>query len=407
MDAVADGSVALVVTSPPYFAGKQYEEELERDGVPALLPRVPRAARATCSPTASACSSRAGASRSTSPTSDASRTGACRPTSSASCRTTSGCCCAVRSCGARSGESAPPVRVGLVPQCRQPGAARRHRAGRDREQGPLRPGQWSAGARRSGLPLAARSAPTSSWPPRSTCGTPARERPAGAAPGTVPGRAAGAADPALHLRGRPRARPVHGLGIDPGRRGPARPALRRLRPRPRVRRPGPRPGRGACRPRRPRRPTAARPATALAAELIEAAGFTITHRDRKLRGTGLTVRLRRHRLPTVGRGTSTCPACSPPRATACSAPTPCGSRSAGRTCSRTTTPTASRSCSSRRTSPDREAKATSRCVPRGRTRSSTRSRCATRRHRPTPRVRRRPSSTRSRVLDRATSTVAR
>jgi len=34
MDALADGSVALVVTSPPYFAGKKYEEELERDGVP-------------------------------------------------------------------------------------------------------------------------------------------------------------------------------------------------------------------------------------------------------------------------------------------------------------------------------------------------------------------------------------
>ncbi len=34
MDQVADGSVALVVTSPPYFAGKQYEEELEREGVP-------------------------------------------------------------------------------------------------------------------------------------------------------------------------------------------------------------------------------------------------------------------------------------------------------------------------------------------------------------------------------------
>ena len=34
MDKVADGSVALVVTSPPYFAGKQYEEELERDGIP-------------------------------------------------------------------------------------------------------------------------------------------------------------------------------------------------------------------------------------------------------------------------------------------------------------------------------------------------------------------------------------
>lgn len=35
MHHVADGSVALVITSPPYFAGKQYEEELEREGIPA------------------------------------------------------------------------------------------------------------------------------------------------------------------------------------------------------------------------------------------------------------------------------------------------------------------------------------------------------------------------------------
>jgi DNA modification methylase len=34
MAEVADDSVALVVTSPPYFAGKQYEEELDREGVP-------------------------------------------------------------------------------------------------------------------------------------------------------------------------------------------------------------------------------------------------------------------------------------------------------------------------------------------------------------------------------------
>lgn len=34
MTEIRDGEVALVVTSPPYFAGKQYEEELERDGVP-------------------------------------------------------------------------------------------------------------------------------------------------------------------------------------------------------------------------------------------------------------------------------------------------------------------------------------------------------------------------------------
>lgn len=34
MEALADASVALVVTSPPYFAGKAYEEELGRDGIP-------------------------------------------------------------------------------------------------------------------------------------------------------------------------------------------------------------------------------------------------------------------------------------------------------------------------------------------------------------------------------------
>jgi site-specific DNA-methyltransferase (adenine-specific) len=34
-DDIPDNSVALVVTSPPYFAGKQYEEELGQDGVPA------------------------------------------------------------------------------------------------------------------------------------------------------------------------------------------------------------------------------------------------------------------------------------------------------------------------------------------------------------------------------------
>ena len=34
-DDIPDNSVALVVTSPPYFAGKQYEEELGTDGIPA------------------------------------------------------------------------------------------------------------------------------------------------------------------------------------------------------------------------------------------------------------------------------------------------------------------------------------------------------------------------------------
>lgn len=35
MSAIPDRSVALVVTSPPYFAGKEYEENLGEDGVPA------------------------------------------------------------------------------------------------------------------------------------------------------------------------------------------------------------------------------------------------------------------------------------------------------------------------------------------------------------------------------------
>src|SRR5437660_3853052 len=35
MDALADSSVALVVTSPPYFAGKDYEQELGKGGIPA------------------------------------------------------------------------------------------------------------------------------------------------------------------------------------------------------------------------------------------------------------------------------------------------------------------------------------------------------------------------------------
>ena len=34
-DQIADSSVALVVTSPPYFAGKEYEEALGQGHVPA------------------------------------------------------------------------------------------------------------------------------------------------------------------------------------------------------------------------------------------------------------------------------------------------------------------------------------------------------------------------------------
>ena len=55
-------------------------------------------------------------------------------------------------------------------------------------------------------------------------------------PGAVPGRAARAVHPALHLRRRRRARPVPRLRLHRGRRRAHRPALRGLRHRPRVRR---------------------------------------------------------------------------------------------------------------------------------------------------------------------------
>ena len=114
----ADGSVALVVTSPPYFAGKQYEEELDREGVPGSYLEYLDLLRES-SPSASACSSPAGVSRSTWPISAASPTAACRPTSSRSSRTTSACCFAARSSGRRArGERL--VRLGLVPRAANP-----------------------------------------------------------------------------------------------------------------------------------------------------------------------------------------------------------------------------------------------------------------------------------------------
>ena len=56
------------------------------------------------------------------------------------------------------------VRVGVVPQRGQPGAARHHRAGRRRQQGPLRPGPVGRAQRDAeGLPHRARCSPRTSW----------------------------------------------------------------------------------------------------------------------------------------------------------------------------------------------------------------------------------------------------
>ena len=77
MSGIPDSSVALVVTSPPYFAGKAYEEALERRASHGV-PRVPARCSRTSSPSASGTSNRAAASPSTSPTSVGSRIGPVR-----------------------------------------------------------------------------------------------------------------------------------------------------------------------------------------------------------------------------------------------------------------------------------------------------------------------------------------
>ena len=135
---------------------------------------------------------------------------------------------------------------------------------------------------------------------------PARERPARRPPGAVPGRAARAADPAVHVQGRPRARPVHGQRFGARRRGAPRAPLRRLRPRPAVRRdrPPPRRRRSRAGRRRGRGPTGrrrstvapaartspmARQPTASPRRSLVDAGFTIHATDHRVRRTGVTV----------------------------------------------------------------------------------------------------------------------
>ena len=103
-----------------------------------------------------------------------------------------------------------------------------------------------------------------------------RERHPGRPPGAVPGGAAPAPHRPLHLRGRRRARPVHGLGHHRRGRRAHRPPLPRLR-----HRRGLRPGRSRAGRRRGRARAAtrrrARPdkAAAAAQELLAAAGFTV------------------------------------------------------------------------------------------------------------------------------------
>jgi hypothetical protein len=139
MSQVADGSVALVVTSPPYFAGKQYEEELGAEGVPGLVPRVPRDAHRRVRRVRTGARARRPHRRQRGEPRpqalpeplgrrDPHPPGRPRPAAARRDPLAEG----------RGGQRL--VRVGVVPQAHQPGAARHHRAGRGGQQGPLRPG---------------------------------------------------------------------------------------------------------------------------------------------------------------------------------------------------------------------------------------------------------------------------
>ncbi len=207
---VESNSVALVVTSPPYFAGKEYEEIL---GVTAC-PRPTSSTSSCCatsSPNANAYSSLAAVLRSTWRTSAGGPTDRCRR------------------CHRDPAEPRPPpagrghlvegqggrrfMRVGYVSAPVQSGVARRHRAHRDRQQGTIRP---RAEARASGRSRAALDGNDLARRVRRGHHRPVGDRRPRARPGrssgTVPRRAARAVDRALHLRRRRCARSVHGVG---------------------------------------------------------------------------------------------------------------------------------------------------------------------------------------------------
>ena len=190
MDRVRSGSVALVVTSPPYFAGKAYEEELGEGHIPAtyveyltMLEDVFAECVDKLEPGGRIAVNVANLGRKPYRSLSADVIGILQDRLGLLLR------------GEVIWQQGPrrrrQLRVGLVQAAGQPGAARPHRAGGDRQQGPLRPGRQAG---RAGRARACRRVPpprpTSSWTPPSTVGAGARERHAGRPPGAVPGGAA-------------------------------------------------------------------------------------------------------------------------------------------------------------------------------------------------------------------------
>ena len=251
MDAVADDSVALVVTSPPYFAGKQYEEELDREGVPgsyieylALLRDVFAECKRVLEPGGRIAVNVANLGRKPYRSLAADVMTILQddlhllPRGEIVWQKGEG---ASGSCAWGSFRSAAnPVLRDVTERVIVASKGRFGRARSPKER------------RRDGLPhessvgaddFMALTLDVWDIPPES-----AR---AGAASRPVPRRAAPAPDGALHVPRRPGGRPVRRVGLDAGGRGPLRARRRRLRPRPGLRRAGPGPAgrRGAARTR--------------------------------------------------------------------------------------------------------------------------------------------------------------
>ena len=292
MDGVADGSVALVVTSPPYFAGKQYEEELEREGIPAsyleyleMLTEVFTECVRTLEPGGRIAVNVANLGR--------------KPYRSLSAdvirilehdlglllrgeliwQKGEG---ASGSCAWGSFRSATnPVLRDLSERVIVASKGRFDRARTAKQRAA------------DGLPYESTlmtddflAMTLDIWSIASE--TRDASRPSGA----VSGGAARAADPSLHVPRRPRPRSVHGQWVGARRRCASRSPLRRLRPRRELRRDRP----PACRRGSPAAspPTAGRPArgrrrSKLAEQVIEEAGFTIHERTKRIRKTGVTI----------------------------------------------------------------------------------------------------------------------
>ena len=245
-------SVALVVTSPPYFAGKEYEEALGHGHIPAtyfeyldMLGAVFAECVRKLEPGGRIAVNVANLGR--------------RPYRSLSADVIAILAGRPQAAAARRGDlaegagSAGSCAWGSFQKRGQPGAARPHRAGRHREQGSLRSRAVRGEREAEDLPCAGSmsrdefmEATTDVWeiPPESASRV--------GHPAPFPVELPEAAHRPLHLQRRPRARSVHGFRHDRGRRRPHRSALRRVRHRRGVRRGGP----DACRASANGRPSA-------------------------------------------------------------------------------------------------------------------------------------------------------